>query len=41
MLRTQTPARVRAELAMFLMGYNFIRTVMFDAAKVSEVRLEI
>jgi hypothetical protein len=39
-LRTQTPARVRAELAMFLVGYNLIRTVMFDAAKVSEVRLE-
>jgi hypothetical protein len=40
MLRTQTPARVRAELAMFLVGYNLIRTVMFDAAKGSEVRLE-
>jgi DDE family transposase len=40
MLRTQTPARVRAELAMFLVGYNLIRTVMFDAAKVGEVRLE-
>jgi hypothetical protein len=40
MLRTQTPARVRAELAMFLVGYNLIRTVMFDAAKMSEVRLE-
>src|SRR5918993_1335806 len=40
MLRTKTPARVRAELAMFLVGYNLIRTVMFDAAKVSEVRLE-
>ena len=39
-LRTQTPARVRAELAMFLVGYNLIRTVMFDAAKVGEVRLE-
>ena len=39
-LRTQTPARVRAELAMFLVGYNLIRTVMFDAAKRSEVRLE-
>jgi hypothetical protein len=39
-LRTKTPARVRAELAMFLVGYNLIRTVMFDAAKVSEVRLE-
>jgi hypothetical protein len=40
MLRTQTPARVRAELAMFLVGYNLIRTVLFDAAKVSEARLE-
>jgi Transposase DDE domain len=40
MLRTQTPARVRAELAMFLVGYHLIRTVMFDAAKMSEVRLE-
>jgi hypothetical protein len=40
MLRTKTPARVRAELAMFLVGYNLIRTVMFDAAKGSEVRLE-
>src|ERR671915_1420524 len=40
MLRTKTPARARAELAMFLVGYNLIRTVMFDAAKMSEVRLE-
>lgn len=40
MLRTKTPARVRAELAMFLVGYNLIRTVMFDATKVGEVRLE-
>jgi hypothetical protein len=40
MLRTKTPARVRAELAMFLVGYNLIHTVMFDAAKMSEVRLE-
>src|SRR5687767_11314659 len=40
MLRTQTPARVRAELALFLGGYNLIRTVMFDARKVSEARLE-
>ena len=40
MLRTKTPARVRAELAMFLVGYNLIRAVMFDAFKVSEVRLE-
>jgi Transposase DDE domain len=40
MLRTKTPARVRAELAMFLIGYNLIRTVMFDAAKASAARLE-
>ena len=40
MLRTKTPARVRAELAMFLVGYNLIRTVMFDAFTVSEIRLE-
>ena len=40
-LRTQTPARVRAELAMFLVGYNLIRTVMVDAAKMGEVRLEL
>jgi DDE family transposase len=40
MLRTKTPARVRAELAMFLVGYNLIRTVLFDASKVSEARLE-
>ena len=40
MLRTKTPARVRAELAMSLVGYNLIRTVMFNAAQVSEARLE-
>jgi hypothetical protein len=40
MLRTKTPSRVRAELAMFLIGYNLIRTVMFDASKVNEARLE-
>jgi DDE family transposase len=40
MLRTKTPARIRAELAMFLVGDNLIRSVMFDAAKVSEVQLE-
>ena len=40
MLRTKTPARVRAELAMFLVGYNLMRTVMFDTFKVSAVRLE-
>jgi hypothetical protein len=40
MLRTKTPARVRAELAMFLVGYNLIRTVMFDASQVGEAQLE-
>jgi hypothetical protein len=40
MLRTKTPARVRAELAMFLVGYNLIRTVMFDASQVSKAGLE-
>ena len=40
MLRTKTPARVQAELAMFLVGYNLIRTIMFDASKVSAARLE-
>jgi hypothetical protein len=40
MLRTKTPARVRAELAMFLVGYNLVRTVMFDASQLSEARLE-
>jgi hypothetical protein len=39
-LRTKTPARVRAEWAMFLVGYHLIRTVLFDASKVSEARLE-
>ena len=39
MLRTKTPARVRAELAMFLVGYNLMRTVMFDTCKGSKVRL--
>jgi hypothetical protein len=40
MLRTKTPARVRAELAMFLIGYNLIRTVMLDASEMTEARLE-
>jgi len=40
MLRTKTPARVRAELATFLVGYNLIRTVMFDACKMSQAPLE-
>jgi hypothetical protein len=38
MLRTKTPAR--AELAMFLVGYNLIRTVMLDAAEMTKGRLE-
>jgi Transposase DDE domain len=33
MLRTKTPTRVAAELAMCLVGYNLIRTVMLDAAQ--------
>lgn len=40
MLRTKTPTRVRAELAMFLIGYNLIRTVMLDASQMTEARLE-
>jgi hypothetical protein len=39
MLRTKTPARVEAELAMFLVGYNLIRTVMLDAAHEAQVPL--
>ena len=33
MRRTKTPSRVEAELAMFLVGYNLIRTVMQDVAQ--------
>lgn len=39
-LRTQTPERVRAELAMFLIGYNFVRAVMLDAAHTKQVALD-
>ena len=39
MLRTKTPTRVEAELAMFLVGYNLIRTVMLDAATEAQVPL--
>jgi hypothetical protein len=39
MLRTKTPTRVEAELAMFLVGYNLIRTVMLDAAHEAQVPL--
>jgi Transposase DDE domain len=40
MLRTKTPGRVRAELAMFLLGYNLIRTVMLDASQMTEAALD-
>jgi hypothetical protein len=36
-LRTKTPARVQAEVAMFLLGYNLIRAVMHDAAQATQV----
>lgn len=39
-LRTQTPERVRAELAMFLIGYNLVRAVMLDAAHTRQVALD-
>jgi hypothetical protein len=39
MLRTKTPTRVEAELAMCLVGYNLIRTVMLDAAHEAQVPL--
>jgi DDE family transposase len=39
MLRTKTPTRLEAELAMFLVGYNLIRTVMLDAATEAQVPL--
>jgi hypothetical protein len=39
MLRTKTPTRIAAELAMFLVGYNLIRTVMLDAAQEAQVPL--
>ena len=39
MLRTKTPSRVEAELAMFLVGYNLIRAVMQDAAQEANVPL--
>lgn len=40
MLRTKTPQRVHAELALFAIGYNLTRTVMWDAAKTHAVPLE-
>src|SRR5215470_18142823 len=33
MLRTKTPSRVQAAMAMFLLGYNLLRAVMHDAAQ--------
>ena len=39
LLRTKMPTRVEAELAMFLVGYNLIRTVMLDAAAEAQVPL--
>lgn len=39
MLRTKTPSRVEADLAMFLVGYNLLRTVMQDAAQEAHVPL--
>jgi Transposase DDE domain len=39
-LRTPTPARVRADLAMFLLTYNLIRTVMYDAVHLATVALD-
>jgi DDE family transposase len=39
MLRTKTPSRVQAEVAMFLLGYNLIRAVMHDAAQTTRVAL--
>jgi Transposase DDE domain len=39
MLRTKTSTRVAAELAMCLVGYNLIRTVMLDAAQEAQVPL--
>ena len=40
MLRTKTPPRVRAEVAMFVVGYNLIRTVRFDASQMTEAPRE-
>jgi hypothetical protein len=39
MLRTKIPSRIQAEVAMFLLGYNLIRTVMYDAAQATRVAL--
>jgi DDE family transposase len=40
MLRTKTPPGVRAEVAMFMVGYNLIRTVRFDASQMTETPRE-
>ena len=37
MLRTQTPAMVRKEVAIHLLAYNLIRGIMAEAARVGEV----
>jgi hypothetical protein len=39
MLRTKTPSRIEAEVAMFLVGYNLLRAVMQDAATEANVPL--
>ncbi|MBI5368694.1 MAG: IS4 family transposase [Planctomycetes bacterium] len=39
-LRTQTPERIRAELAMSIIGYNLVRAVMLDAAHTKHVPLD-
>ena len=38
MLRTQSPAMVRKEVAIHLLAYNLIRGIMAEAARVVEVK---
>lgn len=38
MLRTKSPAMVRKEVAVHLLGYNLIRGLMAEAARVAEVK---
>jgi hypothetical protein len=38
MLRTKSPAMVRKEVAIHLLGYNLIRGIMAEAARVGEVK---
>src|SRR5262245_18738591 len=38
-LRTKTPSRVQAEMAMFLFSYNLIRAVMHNAAHLTHASL--